>query len=143
MAKSQISPTFTSPKKHHAAWQTIKEASGKSSEKRISNWSEHCHNLLGKEPKTPDINTLPSTIISETLNINTSEFTSNELITVIKQLKNNKAFGPDNIPPIIWKDKLFHSSLLKFVIYPSLITQTHQYGVNPKSSPPQRKVIYH
>ena len=111
-------------KKHHAAWKTIKEVSGKSSkpairlkggssEKRISNWSEHFHNLLGKEPKNPDTNTLPNTTISETLNISTSEFTSNELITVIKQLKNNKAFGPDNIPPIIWKDKLFHSLLLK------------------------------
>ena len=110
-------------KKHHAAWKTIKEISGKSSkptirlkggssENRISNWSDHFKNLLGKEPKTPDNNTLPNVTISETLDISTSDFTQMELNTVIKQLK-NKAFGPDNIPPIIWKDPLFHSLLLK------------------------------
>ena len=111
-------------KKHHAAWKTIKDISGKSSkptirlkggssEKRKSNWSKHFINLLGKEPTIPENNTLPNVTVSETLNISTSEFTQNELNIVIKQLKSNKAFGPDNIPPIIWKDKLFHSLLLK------------------------------
>ena len=111
-------------KKHHAAWKTIKEISGKSSkptirlkggssENRKSNWSQHFINLLGKEPDMPENNTLPNVTVSETLDISTSEFTQDELNTVIKQLKCNKAFGPDNIPPIIWKDKLFHSLLLK------------------------------
>ena len=32
---------------------------------------------------------------------------------VLKSLKSTKAFGPDNIPAIIWKDPIFHSLLLK------------------------------
>ena len=110
--------------KHHAAWKTIKEISGKSSkptirikggstEKRMLSWSNHFENLLGKGPKLPDNITLPSVKISNTLNIETSEFTLNELSAVIKQLKPSKAFGPDNIPAIIWKESLFHELLLK------------------------------
>ena len=37
----------------------------------------------------------------------------NELKVVLKSLKSAKAFGPDNIPAIIWKDPIFHSLLLK------------------------------
>ena len=33
--------------------------------------------------------------------------------TIYLQLKRHKAFGPDNIPPIIWKDRNFHDILLK------------------------------
>ena len=35
-----------------------------------------------------------------------------ELLAANKQLKSSKAFGPDNIPAIIWKDKHFHQLLL-------------------------------
>ena len=35
-----------------------------------------------------------------------------ELLTANKRLKSSKAFGPDNIPAIIWKDKHFHQLLL-------------------------------
>ena len=79
----------------------------------MSNWSSHFQNLLGKGPKLPDNITLPSVKISDSLNIDTSEFTLMELNTVIKQLKSSKAFGPDNIPAIIWKDSLFYELLLK------------------------------
>ena len=83
----------------------------------ISNWQAHFKNLLGKEPKVPANRSLPNVKISDPLNIDTNEFTSSELLTVIKQLKSSKAFGPDNIPAIIWKDNLFHSLLLKLCIF--------------------------
>ena len=102
-------------KKHHAAWKTIKELSGKNNKPVIrikggsiknsmSNWSNHFKNLLGKEPKLPDNITLPKVKISDVLNINTNVFTISELKVVLKRLKSSKAFGPDNIPAIIWKD---------------------------------------
>ena len=47
------------------------------------------------------------------MDINTSPFTIPELKTATKQLKSSKAFGPDNIPAIIWKDEIFHELLLK------------------------------
>ena len=50
--------------------------------------------------------------ISDTLDINTSPFTNLELKAATKQLKASKAFGPDNIPALIWKDELFHNLLL-------------------------------
>ena len=36
-----------------------------------------------------------------------------ELKNVLSKTKSHKAFGPDNIPPIIWKDRNFHDILLK------------------------------
>ena len=77
-------------KKHHLAWKTIKELSGKksnsairikggSSKKRLENWSNHFKNLLGKEARLPENCTLPSVTISEPLNIDTSPFTISEL----------------------------------------------------------------
>ena len=115
-------------KQHHAAWDTISEISGKRSKssvrlkggsqsKRLSNWTKHFQNLLGKEPKLPDDNSLPRTRISEELDISTDEFTISELLTVLKHTKTSKAFGPDNIPPVLWKDPSFHSILLKYCNY--------------------------
>ena len=120
---SQLSNEHIS-RKHHLAWKTIKDLSGKSSgssvrikggsaKKRLDNWLTHFQNLLGKPAKVPDIDTLPSVPVSDTLNINTSSFTLSELNSATKQLKASKAFGPDNIPAIIWKDKNFHELLLK------------------------------
>ena len=45
--------------------------------------------------------------ISSELNIPTTNFTLDELKNALKQIKPAKAFGPDNIPAIIWKDKHF------------------------------------
>ena len=110
-------------KQHHLAWKTIKELAGKNSnsnvrikggsaKKRMENWSNHFKSLLGKKAKLPENNTLPSVQISNTLDIDTSPFTINELKTATKHLKSSKAFGPDNIPAIIWKDEHFHNLLL-------------------------------
>jgi len=44
--------------------------------------------------------------------IRTNKFSQSELKVVITQLKSSKAFGPDNIPVIIWKDEHFNSLLL-------------------------------
>ena len=49
---------------------------------------------------------------SEPLGISTTPFSLSELTVVIKQLKSSKAFGPDNIPALIWKDEHFNSILL-------------------------------
>ena len=87
------------------------------SKKRIENWSSHFQNLLGKKANLPDNTTLPSEQISDSLNIDTSPFSRKELITATKQLKSSKAFGPDNIPAIIWKDPHFHNLLLNLCNY--------------------------
>jgi hypothetical protein len=47
-----------------------------------------------------------------TLPIETSSFTISELKAATKNLKSSKAFGPDNIPAVIWKDENFHELLL-------------------------------
>ena len=102
-------------KKHHLAWKAINEISGKnsgssvrikggSSKKRLESWLSHFQKLLGKNAKVPDSNTLPSVPVSDTLDINTSPFTTSELKATTKQLKGSKVFGPDNIPAIIWKE---------------------------------------
>ena len=112
-------------KQHHAAWNTISEISGKRSKttvrlkggsqsKRLANWTKHFKNLLGKEPKLPEDISLPRERVSEELDISTSEFTLPELLAVLKHTKTSKAFGPDNIPPILWKDPEFHSILLEY-----------------------------
>ena len=83
--------------KHHLAWKTIKELSGKktnsairikggSSKKRLENWSNHFKNLLGKGARLAEYYTLPSVTISEPLNIDTSPVTLSELKTSTKQL---------------------------------------------------------
>ena len=107
----------------HLAWKTVKDLAGKnktssvrikggSAKKRLENWTNHFKNLLGKEARLPDGYTLPSVQVSGPLNINTNPFTASELEVVIKQLKSSKAFGPDNIPALIWKDPNFNTLLL-------------------------------
>ena len=124
-------------KKHHLAWKTIKEISGKnsgssvrikggSSKKRLESWLSHFQKLLGKNAKTSDSNALPSVPVSDTLGIDTSPFTISELKSATKQLKGSKAFGPDNIPAIIWKDEKFHTLLL------NLCNHTLSTSVAPK-----------
>ena len=51
--------------------------------------------------------------IFETLDIKTHAFSLHELEIAIKKFKSSRAFGPDNIPAIIWKDDIFHDLLLK------------------------------
>lgn len=107
----------------HSAWKLINELRGKSpkasiqlkggsSKKRLENWLSHFSNLLGKPPTLPSHLDLPKEQIAENLLIPVSPFTLDELIAVLKTTKSSKAFGPDNIPPIIWKDNHFHQLLL-------------------------------
>ena len=51
--------------------------------------------------------------ISSELDIPTTNFTLDELKTVLNRIKSSKAFGPDNIPAIIWTDEHFYEPLLK------------------------------
>jgi len=75
-------------------------------------WSNYFQTLLRKETKLPEDYTLPSVKVSEPLNTDISPFTLVELKTVIKQLKSSKAFGPENIPVLLWKDPHFSTILL-------------------------------
>ena len=96
---------------------------GGSPKVRLSNWLDHFKNLFGREPKVPENCSLPSVRVSETLGIDTNKFTIPKLQVVVKQLKSSKAFGPDNIPAIIWKDSIFHSLLLDLCNF-SLLNNT-------------------
>jgi len=109
--------------KHHLAWKTVKDLAGKnntssvrikggSAKKRLENWANHFKNLLGKKARLPEGYTLPMEQVSGPLPINTNQFSLSELEAVIKQQKSSKAFGPDNIPALIWKDPQFHTLLL-------------------------------
>ena len=140
--------------KHHLAWKTIKELSSKnpnsairikggSSKKRLENWSNHFKNLLGKEARLPENCTLPSVTISEPLNIDTSPLTISELKAATKQLKPSKAFGPDNIPALIWKDGQLKTSCSTLVIKPSPQTNVQLYGTDLRSFQCLKKEISH
>ena len=120
--------------KHHHAWKTVKDLAGKnntssvrikggSAKKRLESWENHFKNLLGKEARLPDDYTLPSVQVSGQLPINTNQFSLSELEAVIKQLKSSKAFGPDNIPALIWKDPIFNNFLLNLCNH-TYLTQT-------------------
>ena len=116
-----------SSNKHHAAWKTVKELSGKSNasprikrgsnKARTESWLRHFQNLLGKKANLPENLSLPMEEISSELNIPTTIFTLDELKNALKQIKPAKAFGPDNIPAIIWKDEHFYELLLKLCNY--------------------------
>ena len=54
---------------------------------------------------------------SSELDILTTNHSLDELKTALKQIKPAKAFGPDNIPAIIWKDDHFYDLLLKLCNY--------------------------
>ena len=68
------------------------------------------HNSSSKEDIEDFYTTLRSTI--EQVPLHNFLVIAGELKVVIKQLKSSKAFGPDNIPALIWKDEHFNSLLL-------------------------------
>ena len=114
--------------KHHEAWKTVKELSGKNSnaktsikggsaKARMDSWYNHFKNLLGKSSTLSSTSSLPMEEVSPELNIPTSPFTLDELKSAIRTMKSSKAFGPDNIPTIIWKDEHFHELLLNLCNY--------------------------
>ena len=124
-------------KQHAASWKVINELSGRkekpsirikggSAAKRKSNWLLHFKSLLGNPPKLND-QPLPKIKISDELNIDTNQFTLEELKVVIKSFSNNKSPGLDNIPTILWKDPIFHDLLL------DLCNHTLLYHTSPTS----------
>ena len=52
-------------------------------------------------------------IINEELPIDTNNFTMEELVKTASKIATNKAFGPDNIPPEVWKSGILLEPLLK------------------------------
>ena len=65
-------------------------------EGQLNRWREHFEQLLNRPPpeSTPEI--LPARL---DLPINTNPPTKKEIEEAIKQIKSNKAAGPDHIPP--------------------------------------------
>ena len=104
------------------AWQTINEESRRKSttkaklkaasqQERIKLWKQHFENLLGN---TPEVTHEPiTTIISKQLDIKLGPFMQEELDSVLKNLKNRKAAGLDEIPPEVWKTRQFDDILLR------------------------------
>ena len=94
------------------AWQTINEESRRNStakaklkatnqQERIKLWKQHFENLLGNPPKVT--HELITRIISNQLNIKLGLFTLEELDSVLRKIRNRKAAGLDEIPPVVWK----------------------------------------
>ena len=107
--------------KHAAVWKSVNEITGRkdkptvtvqggSAEKRNEGWLHHFKKLLGEAPSvTPN---LPRIQVAKDLNISTENFVMAELLKVVNPLSKKKKMGPDNVPPIIWKDPKFHQLLL-------------------------------
>ena len=73
-------------------------------------WKQHFENLLGNTPK---VTHEPITrIISRQLDIKLGPFTLEELDSVLRKIKNRKAAGLDEIPPV-WKTRQFGDILLQ------------------------------
>ena len=107
-------------KKSKVIWQIANEISnrkkskpivkGKSKQDRLNQWKNHFSNLLIQAP--PVINIPTKRMIDLELHIEKNDFTMKEQQIVIKNLKNNKASGIDNIPAEIWKVRIFNEQLL-------------------------------
>ena len=73
-------------------------------------WKQHFGDLLGNPP---EITHEPITrIISEQLDIKLGPFTQEVLDSVLRKIKNRKAEGLDEIPPV-WKTSEFDDILLR------------------------------
>ena len=105
------------------AWQTINEVSKRKSsakgkliaanqQERIKLWKQHFEYLLGNSPK---VTYEPiARIISRQLDIKLGPFTQEELESVLRKIQNMKAEGLDEIPPEVWKTRLFDDILLRY-----------------------------
>ena len=103
------------------AWKTINEVSGRktsnkaklkasSEQERLKLWKEHFQSLLGSN--TTDNDTQINQISERELDIKKGDFTLDELNIVLKNTKNKKACGLDNIPAEVWKLGNFNDTLL-------------------------------
>ena len=85
-------------KKQNKATRPVKDKEGKTlttAEGQMKRWVEHFKNLLNQEPPTDQSDIPPA---EEPLNISCERPTKTEIKNAIKQMKNNKAPGPDDIP---------------------------------------------
>ena len=107
----EITSTVTN-KKSGTAWKTINEISGRKStnkakikatdnQDRIQKWQDHFKELLGNQPDISDHDITP--IFTELQDIQTGLFSMTELIKALKNMKNGKSCGLDEIPVEIWK----------------------------------------
>ena len=79
-------------------------------QERIKLGKQHFENLLGNPPK---VTYEPiKRIINKQLDIKLGTFTLEELYSVLRKIKNRKATGLDEIPPEVWKTRLFDNTLL-------------------------------
>ena len=110
-------------KQSSTAWQIVNEISGRKStnkaklkansdEERVGIWQSHFQKLYGKPPDILDEPT--QQIIDHELDIETGPFTYKELEEALNKTKSRKACGLDDIPPEVWKTKLFNEELLTF-----------------------------
>ena len=77
---------------------------GQKKEERVKNWHGYFKEPLGKPPKIINENKNINNILDENeLNIKTGPFTNSEYENVRKQIKENKATGPDDISPEVLK----------------------------------------
>ena len=74
-------------------------------------WKAHFQNLLGNAPTIGQTQIVK--IIHTELPIKKGPFIEAELEAVLRNLKNNKACGPDGIPPEVWKTGKFNDILLQ------------------------------
>ena len=63
---------------------------------QLNRWREHFGQLLNRPPPESPPEILPATL---DLPINTNPPTKKEIEEVIRQIKSNKAAGPEHIPP--------------------------------------------
>ena len=101
--------------KNQESWKLINEITGRKTtkrailkgrnkEERVKNWYGYFKELLDKAPKIINENENINTILDENeLNIKTGPFTNSEYENVRKQIKKNKATGPDGINPKVLK----------------------------------------
>ena len=103
------------------AWNTVNEISGckntrrgrlkaNSPEERILKWKEHFSNLLGKPPVIDEVEI--TRVVADTLPINTSDFSKQELLECVKTFVNGKKAGLDNIPVEVWETEVLTEPLL-------------------------------
>ena len=80
-------------------------------EERIYMWKPHFENLLRKPPKV--MHEPITKIISNQLDIKLGQFTQEELVSVLRKIKNRKAAELDEILPEVWKTREFDDILLR------------------------------
>jgi len=112
----------TTNQKSSQAWKAVNEISrrkttnkgkirAKNETERLKLWKDHFQTLLGKPPTIEIANTIP--VIEENIDIVKDAFTMDELLVTLKNTKDGKACGLDNIPAEVWKMDDFNDILLQ------------------------------